>query len=184
MERLSSILDETVRRLQLQEAADDARVMLLWDRVAGPAVAAASRPDRLDRGTLWITVKSSAWSQELSFMRGDLLKQLHREMGKAYPTAIRFQVGTVEATPSQGAQRARASERLERVSLKPALNQAIRESVAGCRDLELADAAGKALTRMAQRHRWVLDHGGKECPECGAAFAGPGAACPGCWASR
>ncbi len=65
-----------------------------WRAVVGSRVAARSRPDNIDAGTLWVTVTSNAWAQELSMLRRTIIGRLRGAGAKI--ERLRFRVGKVE----------------------------------------------------------------------------------------
>lgn len=48
----------------------------LWHQIVGSRVAARSRPDRIENGTLCIVVTSNAWAQEMSLLQRTVLARL------------------------------------------------------------------------------------------------------------
>lgn len=61
-----------------------------WRRIVGPKIAGRTRVGTLSRGVLTIKVASSAWSNELSFLKSDLLGRLSR--GGFEVSDLRFRV--------------------------------------------------------------------------------------------
>ena len=49
-----------------------------WTSIVGPRIAGRTRVGRLWKGVLTIKVASSSWSNELSFLKPDLLRKLQR----------------------------------------------------------------------------------------------------------
>jgi len=112
-----------------------------WRRIVGPQVASRSRVGGLLRGTLTIKVASSAWANELSFLRTDIIERL--SLAGHDVTALRFRVDPSpfqEKVPERGRAAAHAPARapelprdleaeLARVD-DPNLRAAIREAAA------------------------------------------------------
>jgi hypothetical protein len=48
-----------------------------WNEIVGPSVAQHCEPVSLQFGHLQIWVKSSAWMQQLVFLKGDILNRIH-----------------------------------------------------------------------------------------------------------
>jgi len=61
-----------------------------WRRVVGAKIASRSRLGGLYRGTLTIKVASSAWSNELSFLKADIIQRLG--MAGYEVSGLRFRV--------------------------------------------------------------------------------------------
>jgi hypothetical protein len=70
---LGDILRGTMERVV---GSDEARAYLAWERAAGDALAAVSRPRRFVRGRLTVECESSAWASELSYFAPLLLERI------------------------------------------------------------------------------------------------------------
>jgi predicted nucleic acid-binding Zn ribbon protein len=85
-----------------------------WRDIVGSHVARRSRPNGLSGSTLFVTVSSSSWAQELSLLGPRILERLAKA---GHPiTALRFQVGEVKLPP-----RAPEPRQVSRRSLPPEL---------------------------------------------------------------
>ena len=67
-----------------------------WQAAAGDSLARYSRPGRLQRGILEITVTSSTMMQELCFQKQHILAQLQAKLPDAKIRGLRFRVGPVD----------------------------------------------------------------------------------------
>ena len=65
----------------LAPATTLARVQEVWDRVVGPAVAAAARPASERGGVLTVICEAAVWAQELDLMGPELIARLNAELG-------------------------------------------------------------------------------------------------------
>lgn len=91
-----------VRAALPPRAPDDARVatvMGLWDRAMPPRIAKNARPVRLFRGTLTVHVATSAWAQELTLAKTDLLAWLNKRAPDAGVRDLRARVGPLTTAP-------------------------------------------------------------------------------------
>jgi predicted nucleic acid-binding Zn ribbon protein len=71
--------------LKLRGISDEVRknrILTEWDDLVGPRIAARTRPYGISGNTLIIDVVSSAWLQELTLLRGQLLPQLLARVGE------------------------------------------------------------------------------------------------------
>ena len=179
MNPLSKILDDAMRRLDLGEAALDARAVMLWAEVVGPQMAKASEAQKVQAGTLLVTARSSAWNQELTFQRQTILRRYRERLGKDYIKDLRFTVGPVRGVVDPSASHNPPEAEVRRIRLPEAEVARIQEASQGG-DPELSQAIRRALTREAQLREWRLRHGAKACPRCGAAFRTQQDLCPAC----
>lgn len=182
MNHLSRVLDDTLRRLQLTEAADEARAVMLWPEIVGPQLARVSEPKTLHHGTLVVMVRSSAWNQELTFQKAAIVQKYRARMGKPFIRDLRFVVGKIGALNTQETH-APPVEEVRRIRLPQEEVEEIRQA-SECEDPELGQAIRRALTHEAQLRQWRLKHGARECTQCGAAHRTPHSICPACRLDR
>jgi len=77
----------------LAPATTLARVQEVWERAAGPAIAAAARPTAERDGALTVTCAAAVWAQELDLMAGELIPRLNAELGTEAITQLRCRTG-------------------------------------------------------------------------------------------
>jgi predicted nucleic acid-binding Zn ribbon protein len=65
----------------LSPATTLARVQEIWERAAGPAIAAAARPTREREGVLTVSCEASVWAQELELIAPELIPRLNAALG-------------------------------------------------------------------------------------------------------
>ncbi|MGV3722886.1 MAG: DUF721 domain-containing protein [Actinomycetota bacterium] len=176
---LAGVLEEALRRLELGDAALEARAVMLWPEVVGPQVAQATEALRMQGSTLLVTTRSSAWSQELSFQKIGLAKKFKERLGKEFVKDFRYSVGAVRRTPHAVANPSPPEDEVRRIRLADAEITRIHEAAAAA-DPELGQAIRRALTREAQLRHWQLSHGARECPGCGSPYRTQHDRCPAC----
>jgi predicted nucleic acid-binding Zn ribbon protein len=69
------------------------RVLTVWERAAGPAVAASSRPVAEHDGVLTVECESSVWAQELELMGPEILSSLNAALGSQALSKLRCRTG-------------------------------------------------------------------------------------------
>jgi predicted nucleic acid-binding Zn ribbon protein len=67
----------------------------VWAAAAGDPLATYSRPGKLRRGTLEVTVTNSTIMQEFTFQKQRILAELGRKLPDAKIRELRFRVGTI-----------------------------------------------------------------------------------------
>jgi predicted nucleic acid-binding Zn ribbon protein len=77
-------------RIEANEQLSD-----VWAMAAGEPLASYSRPGKLRRSTLEITVTNSTIMQEFTFQKQRILAELGRKMPDAKIRDLRFRVGTI-----------------------------------------------------------------------------------------
>ncbi|HZN89780.1 MAG TPA: DciA family protein [Thermoleophilaceae bacterium] len=75
-----------------------ARVQSAWPGVAGPALAASTRPASEREGTITVACDSAVWAHELELLAAELLPRLNKALasgdGGAEAARLRFVVGS------------------------------------------------------------------------------------------
>jgi predicted nucleic acid-binding Zn ribbon protein len=89
-----------LRSLNLDAKMRGYAVWGVWDQAVGETVAQQAQPTLVRGGTLFVKCSSSAWMQELQFMKGTICKELNRLVGREAVKDIKFQMGTI-ARPTQ-----------------------------------------------------------------------------------
>jgi predicted nucleic acid-binding Zn ribbon protein len=70
-----------------------ARVQAVWERAAGPAIAAAAHPTAEHGGVLTVTCTAAVWAHELSLMGPELLPRLNEALGQEAVSELRCRTG-------------------------------------------------------------------------------------------
>ena len=73
----------------LAPATTLARVQEIWERAAGPAIAAAASPIAERDGVLTIGCAAAVWAQELDLMANDLIPRLNAALGSELISELR-----------------------------------------------------------------------------------------------
>ncbi len=76
MRHVGRVLPRVVENAEVLRAARAGAVLRRWDEAVGAVLAQKSRPDRYDRGTVWVATQGSAWAQELRLMKPIILERL------------------------------------------------------------------------------------------------------------
>jgi predicted nucleic acid-binding Zn ribbon protein len=77
----------------LAPATTLARVQAIWERAAGPAIAAAARPTAERDGVLTVICDAAVWAQELDLMAGELVLSLNAALGEETIRELRCRTG-------------------------------------------------------------------------------------------
>lgn len=70
------------------------RIILSWDAVVGPQIAASTRPVEMEGTTLIVDVRDPVWRDELTrFCAKQIVSKLNAQLGAALVRTLRFRVG-------------------------------------------------------------------------------------------
>ncbi|MGD2135356.1 MAG: DUF721 domain-containing protein [Gemmatimonadales bacterium] len=74
---LGKAVETYLKRAGLKRRLDQASAIPEWEQLVGPQIAAVTQPRSVTKdGTLLVSVRSSAWMQELQLMSPEILRRL------------------------------------------------------------------------------------------------------------
>lgn len=88
--QVSETLQKYLERSGLAERVEEATIVPQWAERVGEKIAAVTEPLHVDRGTLFVAVRSSAWLMELKLMESEILRRLNVGRDKGRIDRIRF----------------------------------------------------------------------------------------------
>jgi len=93
IEDIGSILDSVVEDMGINRKLNTSNIFNHWKEIVGNEIAKRSRPDKLVNLTLYISVTSSTWANELSLMSEDLIEKINSFAGDNVVKKVRFKAG-------------------------------------------------------------------------------------------
>jgi predicted nucleic acid-binding Zn ribbon protein len=92
---LSRILPGVLRHLRTAEDAELIQIWQIWDEAVGTTIAQNAQPAAFKGSLLIVHVESSVWTQQLQFLKYDIIKRLNHALGDTLITDMRFKIGTL-----------------------------------------------------------------------------------------
>jgi predicted nucleic acid-binding Zn ribbon protein len=83
-------LQQFLQRSGLNDRIEEAAVVPEWPGLVGEAISAATTPMAVNNGTLFVSVRSSAWMMELKLMEAEILRRLNAGRKHGRIEKIRF----------------------------------------------------------------------------------------------
>ena len=143
--RIGSVLEQSLKRLNLGTQLDEYGVWPIWNDVVGTAVANNAQPERIRNGTLFLKVSSPVWMQQLQYMKELIAEKLNARLGAELVKNIFFVVGKIEPVAEESA----AVRQAEEKPLPPfEIDTSFLETVA---DPEIRQAFERILKSYAKR---------------------------------
>ena len=90
MQQLKTAIKIFLRKSGLEKGVKQNTALLLWDEVVGENIAENTNPEKVEHGTLLVTVENSPWRQELVFKKKEIIDKLNNKIGKKTIKDIRF----------------------------------------------------------------------------------------------
>jgi predicted nucleic acid-binding Zn ribbon protein len=88
---LGDALDELIENLGIRKKLREQDVFEFWDKAVGERIAEVAKPTRISKGTLFVSVKSGAWRNELSMRREEIAARLNEIVNEEIVKDIKFQ---------------------------------------------------------------------------------------------
>ncbi len=88
---IGEALEELVESLGIKSKLREQDVFALWDQAVGERIAQVAKPVRILRGTLFVSVKTSAWRNELNMRKREILVRLNEILAGEIVKDIKFQ---------------------------------------------------------------------------------------------
>ncbi|PAW81185.1 MAG: hypothetical protein B9S33_17090 [Pedosphaera sp. Tous-C6FEB] len=91
---LSALVPGVLTGLGLDKRRAEAEIIKVWNSLLDPSVTAHAQPTGIHKGTLFVTVDSSPWLDEIvRYRRREILDRLQHSFGKETVKRISFRVG-------------------------------------------------------------------------------------------
>lgn len=146
---LGQILQKALKQRNIILHLKDQHLWDAWHKAVGKTISAQTRIDRLDRNTLFVKVSSSAWMQQLQFVKNEILDKLNKILGKESVRTIFFSIGQISA--DQKKKDDSVPLKSDRHLLKDREKKLIEECTASISDRELNEIMKRAMTRTIIR---------------------------------
>ena len=92
IEDIGSIIGSVVDKMELSKKLKISNIFNHWGEIVGPEIAKKSKPRKLVRKTLYVSVTTSTWANELSLMSEKLIEKINFFTGEDVVKTIRFKV--------------------------------------------------------------------------------------------
>ena len=80
---LSELLPEVLDELKISDKIIEQKAILLWRRAVGNEIKKHTKPYSIENGVLVVLVDNSAWMNELTFLKTEIMKKLNTYISSA-----------------------------------------------------------------------------------------------------
>jgi predicted nucleic acid-binding Zn ribbon protein len=157
MQSLTTLMKTLERSPQWRANAGLRQVLAIWPQLVGDAVAQHSRPTKVYRGVLQVSVSSAAWAQTLTFERLRILQKLHAAL-----PLLQTEIKDLRFAMAQWQRETHQAPRTATLSLSDHPSWA---NVAQRRSRQVPQTADGAFQQWADRKRRQLASQ-SQCPQC------------------
>lgn len=151
--RLGGLVKDTLDHLGLRRQVLERQALTKWAQVVGPHNAAASAPENIRDGVMFVACKNSMWANELSLHKQRILSRLNKALGGNVVKDIRFSARGFKRAKEAIAKEASADESnsLEAVQLPESEAKKAREVASVSPSAELAERIERAVLTSKRR---------------------------------
>jgi hypothetical protein len=171
---VAQVLQKSLTNLGLLKKMRRYQVFSVWPKVVGD-IARHAKPRRLAGDVLYVATASSAWSQELTFMRQSILDKLKTALQGEYVREIRFSEHLWDPTELEN------GTAVDLPLMAKGEGEAAMDAIP---DRQLAHYAKRFCSIMARRKVYLLRKGYVRCARCGCLYPSAKRECPFCAVER
>ncbi len=140
-DKISHTLERMLKARGLESRLSEYRILGLWERTVGDAIARHARPLSLRGKKLTLSVDSPAWMQQLSLLKPELIEKINTNMGRPAVSDITLRLGEVARTDR------RPEEKPAAIPLDQEDREKIERYVVNISDLETRDAVKRVIEK-------------------------------------
>jgi len=90
IEDIGSIIKDVVKSSGMKSNLNISNIFNRWKEIVGDEICKKAKPFRITRGTLYVSVATSTWANELNLMSDQLIKKINSFIGEEVVKGIRF----------------------------------------------------------------------------------------------
>jgi len=135
VEKLSSTIEKILRDRGWGAKLKEYRIYGVWEKAVGQGIARHARPAGMRGKKLTVLVDSSAWMQQLSLLKPEIMGKVNGRLGEDAVESITLKLGEFESSSVQ-----RDEYRPAAGTLGPEEQTRIDTCVAGIADLQTRDS--------------------------------------------
>ncbi|MBN2398593.1 MAG: DUF721 domain-containing protein [Deltaproteobacteria bacterium] len=98
--KMGDFLAKFLKRKKILLDILDCCILDVWHRAVGPQISAQTAPSKFKNNTLFVTVSTPAWMQQLRFMKQEIMDKVNAEWGKQEIRNIHFTIGDIPSAPA------------------------------------------------------------------------------------
>ena len=133
--QIAALLETVFAGKPAQKRIREAKAWQFWEEAVGSHIASKATPVAFRDGTLTVRVSGSAWMQQLSLMKRDIISQLNDAIGYPLVNDLFFRQGTVHKKEDEP-----AAVGVQKRSLTDSEQKLLSERTAAVSDPELREA--------------------------------------------
>lgn len=91
---VGEVMPQILSKLRMDKRQGESEILRVWQHMIDPTITAHAQPTGVNKGTLFVTVDSSVWLDEIvRYRRKEILDRLQLSFGRDLIQKISFRVG-------------------------------------------------------------------------------------------
>jgi hypothetical protein len=91
---VATVMPQILAKLRMDKRQGETEILNVWRNLIDPTLTAHAQPTGINKGTLFVTVDSSVWLDEIvRYRRKEILNRLQLSFGRELIQRISFRVG-------------------------------------------------------------------------------------------
>lgn len=185
---LSEIMPVVIQQMGIKKQFVTESIFHHWPEIVGAEIASHTKPQQLQRDTLFVTVDTSVWAHHLTMMKEEIVARIQAFTKEKVVANIRFQAGYLRFSQNQEhtdpTEEAAPRIPLYRVQLDEEEVRYLQDTVQPVRDKFLKQRIMKLLRKDIAWKKVMKQHNWRRCATC-TALCPPGETqCTACKVQR
>jgi len=144
---LGDVLESFLSRSGLKRRIQEQKILDLWEKVVGQAVAERTEPIRVQNRVLQVKVDSSVWMQQLQFMKSLILQKFQQQLGGNFLQDLRFFIGELKPAAKGKSEEEGQGMKSPDGAVKEEERRWIEKEVEGVRDPEMREILSRVYIK-------------------------------------
>ena len=89
-EDIGSIIGDVIKKSNMEHGLNISKIFNHWEEIVSTEIYKKTKPERLTGSTLYVSVSTSIWANELSLMSDKIIEKINSFVGEEVVKSIRF----------------------------------------------------------------------------------------------
>jgi hypothetical protein len=173
LSNLNSSISKFLKQFNVRRIKENLLIVQIWDEMVGELVSKNTNPLNFSAGVIYVEISNSAWANEMSFLKEDIIAKYNERFRKNLVKEIRFiikrndrNVPPVKVKSEKNEQKDQKNKVIAEQKLSSEDNKLIEEKSNELEDEELKHILKKFFEGSRKRELSHLQQGWKKCKIC------------------
>ncbi len=181
MKKVFSIKEVVSKEIRNSKNIMESMLKNSWKDIVGDMLAKKSAPYFIKNSTLYVSVENSIWTQQMQFLKNDIIEKINNFLNGAYISEISFKNSEIKRF-NYVEKEVKDSNKIDisNIKLTQSEESELKSIAFEIEDEEIRDKFYKILIGNKKREIYLMKEGYKRCERCLTLFNGEGNVCYSC----